>query len=58
MQKAATSEELKKAFGDHLETTKGHVTRIEDAFGKLGEKAARKEMRCDGRDHKGRHGYG
>ncbi len=32
MQKAATSEELKQAFADHLEATKGHVTRCEEAF--------------------------
>ena len=31
MQKAATSEELQKAFADHLEATKGHVTRLEHA---------------------------
>ena len=32
MQKAATSSELKDAFADHLEVTKTHVSRLEDAF--------------------------
>jgi ferritin-like metal-binding protein YciE len=45
MQKAATSEELKKAFGDHLETTKGHVERLEQAFKMLGEEP--KAKKCD-----------
>ena len=43
MAKAATSEELKQAFTDHLKATQGHVTRIEDAFGLLGEKAQAKK---------------
>ena len=43
MQKAASSEELKNAFADHLETTKGHVTRLEDVFELLGEKAQAKK---------------
>ncbi len=43
MQKAATSMELKEAFGNHLETTKGHVTRLEKVFGLLGEKAVAKK---------------
>jgi len=43
MQKAATSEELKTAFGDHLEATKGHVTRLEQAFELMGEKAQAKK---------------
>ena len=45
MQKAATSEELKNAFADHLEATRGHVSRLEDIFGMLGEKAVAKK--CD-----------
>jgi len=45
MQKAATSEELKKAFADHLEQTKTHVQRLEGAFEALGEKAVAKK--CD-----------
>lgn len=43
MQKAATSEELKTAFADHLEATKGHVTRLEQAFELMGEKAQAKK---------------
>ena len=43
MQKAATSEELKNAFRDHLEQTKTHVTRLEDVFEKLGQKALAKK---------------
>ncbi len=43
MQKAATSDELKNAFGDHLEVTKGHVTRLEQAFELMGEKAQAKK---------------
>jgi ferritin-like metal-binding protein YciE len=45
MQKAATSEELKNAFGEHLEVTKEHVTRLEQVFEMLGEKAQAKK--CD-----------
>jgi ferritin-like metal-binding protein YciE len=48
MQKAATSDTLKQAFGNHLEETKGHVTRLEDAFKALGEKAVAKK--CDAMD--------
>ena len=43
--KAATSEELRTAFTDHLEETKGHVTRLEQVFDLLGEKAQAKK--CD-----------
>lgn len=45
MEKAATSEDLKNAFADHLEATKGHVTRLEKAFEILGKKAQAKK--CD-----------
>lgn len=45
MQKAATSGELKKGFADHLEQTKGHVTRLEKAFELLGETA--KAKKCE-----------
>ncbi|MEO6167262.1 MAG: ferritin-like domain-containing protein [Chitinophagales bacterium] len=45
MQKAATSEELKQAFGDHLEVTKTHVTRLEEVFQMMDEKAQAKK--CD-----------
>src|SRR5580700_2876477 len=43
MQKAATSEELKTAFGDHLEATKQHVTRLEQVFEMLGQKPQAKK---------------
>ncbi|HMI79659.1 MAG TPA: ferritin-like domain-containing protein [Ferruginibacter sp.] len=45
LQKAATNEELKNAFAEHLEQTKEHVTRIEQVFELLGEKAQAKK--CD-----------
>ncbi len=45
MQKAATSQELKDAFADHLEVTKTHVTRLEQAFEAVGKKAQAKK--CD-----------
>ena len=48
MAKAATSQELKDAFTDHLEQTKGHVSRLEDAFKALDEKAVAKK--CDAMD--------
>ncbi len=43
MRKAASSEELKNAIGDHLETTKTHVARLEKVFSLLGEKAQAKK---------------
>lgn len=43
MEKAATTQELKNAFADHLETTKGHVERLEKVFEILGEKAVAKK---------------
>ena len=45
MKKAATSEELQNAFGDHLETTKEHVARLEQVFALLGKKPQAKK--CD-----------
>ncbi|MEP7129474.1 MAG: ferritin-like domain-containing protein [Chitinophagales bacterium] len=45
MQKAATTEELKQAFEEHLEATRGHVTRLEQVFEMIGEKAQAKK--CD-----------
>jgi len=36
MAKAATSDELRGAFEDHLEQTKGHVERLEQVFNLLG----------------------
>src|SRR6201992_3127277 len=43
MAKAAASEELKDAFTDHLEVTKTHVSRLEEVFELLGEKAQAKK---------------
>ncbi len=43
--KAATSEELRDAFTNHLEETKEHVSRLEQAFQLLGAKAEAKK--CD-----------
>jgi ferritin-like metal-binding protein YciE len=45
LQKAATSEELKNAFSTHLEQTQVHVSRLEQVFELLGEKAQAKK--CD-----------
>lgn len=39
MQKAATSEKLKQAFEEHLAMTEQQVTRLEQVFELLGEKA-------------------
>lgn len=46
MAKAATSEDLKQAFTDHLEETKGHVQRLEQLFKKLDESP--KGKKCKG----------
>lgn len=45
MEKAATTEELKTAISDHLEQTKGHISRLEQVFEILGKKAQAKK--CD-----------
>ncbi len=45
MQKAATTEELQQAIGEHLEQTKGHVERLEQVFELMEEKAQAKK--CD-----------
>src|SRR5436309_860752 len=42
MVKAASSEELSQAFADHLEQTKGHVQRLEQAFQLLDQKPKNK----------------
>jgi len=44
MAKAATSPELKAAFEEHLEETKGQVERLDSVFKKLGESP--KRMKC------------
>ena len=46
MAKAASSEELKEAFEQHLEQTKGHVKRLEQVFGELDEKPKGKTCRA------------
>ena len=43
MEKAATTKELKNAFAGHLETTKEHVSRLEQVFEMLGKKAVAKK---------------
>ena len=43
MQKNSTTDELKQAFADHLEATKGHVERLEEAFSMLDKKAQAKK---------------
>ncbi|KAA2245244.1 ferritin-like domain-containing protein [Chitinophaga agrisoli] len=43
MQKAATSEELAEAIGEHVEITKEHVARVEQIFEMMGAKAAAKK---------------
>jgi ferritin-like metal-binding protein YciE len=46
MAKAATSPDLRKGFGEHLEQTKGHVQRLETIFEQLGESP--KGKKCKG----------
>jgi ferritin-like metal-binding protein YciE len=43
MQEAATTEELKEAFEDHLFQTQRHVRRLEKVFAGLGQKAEGKK---------------
>jgi ferritin-like metal-binding protein YciE len=43
MKKAATSEELKSAFDEHLEVTKEQITRLDQVFETIGEKARGKK---------------
>jgi ferritin-like metal-binding protein YciE len=44
--RGASSDELKTAIQEHLEVTKGQVTRLEEVFSQLGEKA--KAKHCKG----------
>jgi len=44
--KASNSEELRTAFTDHLEETRGHVERLEQVFASIDEKVRGKH--CDG----------
>lgn len=46
MQKAAKSEELATAFGDHLKQTEEHVSRLEQVFEICDEKASRKTCKA------------
>ena len=43
MERAATSEELKQSFTDHLEVTREHVERLEQAFEMLDKRAQGKK---------------
>ena len=46
MAKAATSDELRQGFEEHLEQTKGHARRLEQIFKSMGETA--KGKKCKG----------
>jgi ferritin-like metal-binding protein YciE len=46
MAKSADSEELKTAFEEHLEETKGHVERIEQIFERIGAKPGGKTCKA------------
>jgi ferritin-like metal-binding protein YciE len=46
MAKAASSSELRTAFEDHLQETRGQIKRLEEAFASLDEKPSGKH--CDG----------
>jgi ferritin-like metal-binding protein YciE len=46
MAKASHSEELRSAFQEHLEVTKGHVTRLEQVFESLDQKARSKPCKA------------
>src|SRR5215203_355528 len=43
LEKAATAEDLKESFTDHLEVTREHVTRLEEAFEIMGKKPQAKK---------------
>jgi ferritin-like metal-binding protein YciE len=46
MAKAATSEDLRAGFEEHLEQTKGHVQRLETIFEQLGESPRAKSAKA------------
>jgi ferritin-like metal-binding protein YciE len=52
MQEAATSPELKDAFGNHLSQTQNHVSRLEQVFGIIGEEGGYHQVPCHGRDRR------
>ncbi|MEO6499471.1 MAG: DUF892 family protein, partial [Mucilaginibacter sp.] len=56
MSKAATSKALVTAIDDHLAQTKTHVSRLEQVFELLGEKAIAKK--CDAMEGLGKEGEG
>ncbi len=64
MAKAASNDELKRAFTEHLEVTRNQVARIEEAFEHLGEKAKSKPCKGmkglveEGQEHVGEHERG
>ena len=43
MAEAATTQELRDAFSEHLEQTRGHVQRLEQIFEDIGEKSSGKK---------------
>src|ERR1700726_1826200 len=45
MAEAATSEDLRSGFEEHLEQTKGHAERLEQIFSELGEKPTGKKCK-------------
>src|ERR1700733_6424039 len=45
MAKAATSDDLRTGFEEHLEQTKGHVQRLEQIFAELDEKPTGKKCK-------------
>src|SRR6201987_3704562 len=45
MAKAATSDELRAGFEEHLEQTKGHVQRLDEIFADIGEKPTGKKCK-------------
>jgi ferritin-like metal-binding protein YciE len=46
MAKAAHAPDLKQGFEEHLEQTKGHVSRLEEIFEELGEKPSGKKCKA------------
>lgn len=46
MKDAASNQRLKKAFGDHLDQTKQHVSRLEEVFDELGEDPKGKQCKA------------
>lgn len=46
MAKKANDDELKEAFSEHLEQTKGHVERLDQIFDKLGKRAGGKTCKA------------